>query len=77
MRKVCFDHMLRYQDSECIITGKGLDRLIRKTSLADNIKHQFPMAFSRIKKYTYKELEPIDFIDFWSEVDIYRVYIKY
>jgi len=77
MRKVCFDQMLRYQDSECIIVGKGLNKLKKKTPIVNNLKTQMPMAFSRIKEFVYKELGDIGFIDFWGEVEIYKINTYY
>lgn len=70
---ISFERALRSKNLECIITGKGLDRLKGKSPMVTNLKEGLPLSFVRINNFIKKELGCLEYIDFWCEVEIEKV----
>ena len=74
MKEVKFETMIRMKNGDYILVGKGLERLRKNTIEVKNIKTQIPMSYVRIKTILLKELDYAQFIDFWREVKIYKIF---
>lgn len=73
MQRVSYERVLN-RDWDCILIGKGLNRLkSSKDVKASFIRTQTPMSFTRINNYIMEILGELDYINFWSEVKIYRI----
>jgi hypothetical protein len=60
---------------DCIVAGEGIKLLDSSNIDAQLIIDKIPLPFNEINDFTKKFLDEISYIEFWSNVKIYRHYL--
>lgn len=71
MKRVSYEEMLR-KDWSCILKGDNISKL-NKIKRFQNVVNGSPMSFQKINDLLFKHLDPLEYIDFWKDIKIYRV----
>lgn len=72
MEKISFEKMLKSKNEDLILIGEGLN-MLGKDRMSKNIKEQLPISARRINSFIHKTLGSLDYINFWSKIEIYKV----
>ena len=74
MEKYSFERALRNTSGDFKLIGKGVEKLSDKLRAFRLIKMGFPLPFERINNNLRLHLDELQYIQFWSEVEIYKVH---
>lgn len=68
-----FSSAISARGGSFVLKGKGLERLFSKNREHRLIQEGCPLEFDRINKILKRAFDEIGYIDFWSEVKLYKV----
>lgn len=74
MEKYSFERALRCKSGHYKLIGAGVEKLSSKLRAFRLIKMGFPLPIERINNNLRLHLDELEYIQFWSEVEIYRVH---
>lgn len=74
--KVSFEEAIR-KNYVVTIEGDNIEKLNcndkRNRFRINNIKLKIPMRFSKINTTIHRELDNLEYIEFWKDIKIYRI----
>lgn len=74
--RVSFEEAIR-KNYVVTIEGDNIEKLNcnnkRNRFRINNIKAKIPMCFSKINTTIHRELDNLEYIEFWKDIKIYRV----
>lgn len=73
MKKYSFEKALRNTKAYFKVTGKGVEKLSDEFRIFRLIKNGLPLPFDRINDSLKKCLDELDYIQFWSDVELYKI----
>lgn len=74
--RISFEEAIR-KNYVAIIEGNDIEKLKcndkRNRFRIDNIKSKVPMCFNKINTTIHRELDSLEYIEFWKGIKIYRI----
>lgn len=71
MQKISFDRIIN-RDWDCILKGKGLSK-IKNIKRLNPLLENIPMSFQKVNEILKLNLDCLEYIAFWNDVEIYKV----
>ena len=74
MMKICYSEALKNQNIIVVLENNSLSKIkIKDKKLLNMINKKDPVNFIKANKLTHKLLNEIEYIEFWSNTNIYKI----
>lgn len=77
MKHINFDRAITNPNRIVILEGTSIEKIIAKDNKnnfsIDKIRRKIPMNFIRINNILHRELNDIEYIEFWNDTKIYEI----
>lgn len=77
MIKICYGEAIKNQNITVVLENNSLSKIKTKDKkdkgLLNTINKKDPVNFIKANKLTHKLLNEIDYIEFWSNTNIYKI----
>lgn len=78
VQEIDFDTAVSFNDRYrrsmvCILRGENVNKIKGDCSTARRLHNGYPVSFNAVNKLIHKQFEGMEYIDFWTNLKIYRV----